>query len=292
MDLKVQARLDKELDGKIAMEMAVQDGKHEVEKIDALGKLGPEALIHLSPKEQGEIIASIQRTKAMQGMDAEQILAAAAENSPAVADALKERYRNANAAEVSERERELYQKLTEQKGKETDNIMAIMDKQRADQAAQMDKTIDAIKDIVGKTQQQQQTPAQILMMNPTTGGVVQPQPVNINPGAAAQPEAAEKEKIMMCPGCRAENVLHARFCDNCGNALVDWMGCLHHALPSYPRRRVPRSAECRSLDSRLRGNDGGGCHTRASFRHTRAGGYPEVRSAAPWVPPTRVRDRI
>jgi hypothetical protein len=63
---------------------------YELKRIDTLSGAGIETLIAVSGPEQAQILAGLARTRALSGCSPEQILAMQAEESPQVADALKE----------------------------------------------------------------------------------------------------------------------------------------------------------------------------------------------------------
>jgi hypothetical protein len=91
----------------VEMEMQHERVRMELElnRLDKLGTLGTEALIATSPAEQGRILADLKKLEAFKGMTEEQILAAAAKDSPDVAHALTEKYRAIAEGKSNERER-------------------------------------------------------------------------------------------------------------------------------------------------------------------------------------------
>ena len=72
----------------------IREGRYqhdrELERIDALSKVGIETLIAISEAAQGEMLTQLARTRAFAGCSPQQILAMQAESSPQVADSLRE----------------------------------------------------------------------------------------------------------------------------------------------------------------------------------------------------------
>jgi len=174
-----------------------QESTQEINKIEALGKVNSEALIALSSKEQGDLIVSLQRTKSMENMNAEQIMVLVAENSPHVAEALQERYRHANDKAISEQERALFDKLVQQSKTEADRA------ERLGSEAQRN-----ILEAVRIASNNQQAPTVVV----AGAGAVTP----IQGQAVSSQSPA---KILVCNKCGAENELNSRYCDKCGAGL-------------------------------------------------------------------------
>ncbi|GAB4496658.1 MAG: hypothetical protein OHK0052_06910 [Anaerolineales bacterium] len=88
--------------------------RHEEERLKLISAMGPEALISVSGAEQARLLADLQKTQALKGMSAEEILALSAEKSPEVARAFQEKFRALAAGEVAEKEREMYERILAQ----------------------------------------------------------------------------------------------------------------------------------------------------------------------------------
>jgi len=85
---------------KLDMEEKAHDVKLEKEKIDALSNASVEVLISQSGPEQSKMLAELRNTEVMKEMTDDQILALAAKDSDAVAEAFKEKYKSTNSEEV------------------------------------------------------------------------------------------------------------------------------------------------------------------------------------------------
>ena len=70
---------------------------HELAMLQARGQMSAEALMSLSGPDQARTIADLKKTEAMKGMSDEQVYAMMAAQSPAVAQALAERFKAAAA---------------------------------------------------------------------------------------------------------------------------------------------------------------------------------------------------
>jgi len=90
----------------------------EAERLERLSKVGIEALISSSGKEQAEMLKELKKTEMLKGMTEEQILAMGAANSKDLAEAYKEKYKGLSA----EKQEALYEKMMAQK----DNSMKTM----------------------------------------------------------------------------------------------------------------------------------------------------------------------
>ena len=89
--------------------------ENELNRLDKLATLGTEALIAASPAEQGRLLADLKMAEALKGMTEEQILAAAAKDSPDVARAFVEKFRAIAEGRSSALEREMYEKILAEK---------------------------------------------------------------------------------------------------------------------------------------------------------------------------------
>ncbi len=76
-----------------------QDQQFELDKMDRIAAMGPEALIAMSPSEQAGMLAELKKTEALGTMSEDQILAMAAKDSPEVAKAFAERYKAMGGAD-------------------------------------------------------------------------------------------------------------------------------------------------------------------------------------------------
>jgi len=206
-------RAEKELEwqndqNKLDLEMQRERIKmeHELNRMDKLATLGTEALIAASPTEQGRILADLRRVDALKGMTEEQILAAAAKDSPDVARALAEKYRAIAEGKSNEREREMYEKLlAEKEGRERTASEAWRESTQAVRGM-ADKALETMRDTVTAfARGQGGTP--VVITGPG-GGVVR------TTGISASEAGGETKN---CPKCGRFINAEARFCLYCGN---------------------------------------------------------------------------
>ncbi len=190
-----------------------QAARLERDRIEAMGSLGAEALASMAPSdERARIIADMQRAKGMQNMGEEQILAMAAERNPALVEALKERYRNSKDTDLSERERQLYDRLLSQQESQQDRVDRAHREAQMGQQSMMNKVLDTMAAI----QQDRPAAQQPVLITPGSGTVTTSQPIGAS--AAVDPGATGR-KVVICAGCRSENPPLSRFCSNCGKGL-------------------------------------------------------------------------
>lgn len=181
----------------------------ELNRLDKLGELGIEALIAASPVEQGKILADLKKTESLRGMTEEQILAAAAKDSPDVAHALAEKYKAIAEGKSGEMQREMYEKLLVEK--ETRERASIDAWDKASSRAK--ETTERALDRMAETAQafargQSGTPVVITDLSgvrsaSSTGG----------PPTGTNPRDGSKN----CPKCGRFVQVDAHFCLYCGN---------------------------------------------------------------------------
>ena len=95
-----EAGLDlKKIDHQHGMESKGLDQQFELDKMDKMAMMGPEALIASSPAAQAQMLAELKKSENMSHMSEDQILALAAKDSPEVAKAFQERFKAQGGAE-------------------------------------------------------------------------------------------------------------------------------------------------------------------------------------------------
>jgi len=203
-ELENQLKLkDKELENKI------EEHAHEIRRIQELAKLSAEALISISPVEQGRVIADLKRTETLKGMNDDQILAMAAERSPHVAQALVERYKAMAQGKLDQEQKDLYTRMLEDKDKaqrllieiQTDSIKRVQD--TATHA--MNTTADIAKAFAAGQS------GQPIVVVPGTGG-----PQVIQGGVAVSPAGQSTTKEKNCPACGRSTPDDSKHCIHCG----------------------------------------------------------------------------
>lgn len=179
---------------------------YELNRLDKLGQLGSEALISVSGVEQGKIIADLKKTESLKGMSDEQILAMAAKDSPEVARAFQEKFRAAAEGKLSERERELYEKLLAERDVRD---RATADAWRESNRAVQDmagKALDAVRDTATAFARGQTPPVVVTSSNNP--------PVMYDGRAQAQQSSGASRR---CPQCGIAVDREAAFCPECGH---------------------------------------------------------------------------
>jgi hypothetical protein len=219
--LKVRQQLEIE-----KMEIAARERQaersHELQRIESLGKLGAEALIAVSGAEQARIIVELKRTEALKGMTEEQILAAAAEKSPEIARAFQEKFRAMAENKVSEREKDLYERLLgdrelnlrrtqEDADKRVRDVNDANERAAARTQDITERALDRMADTAQSFAKGTSTPPIIV----TTGGgpgVISSQGYTPNVQGAGQPGSTK-----FCTKCGKPVAYEVKFCPHCGN---------------------------------------------------------------------------
>ncbi len=206
-----QKKVELQLHGERERMLIEMQGKRDqleidMQRIQAMSQASGEVLISMSGPEQAKLIAELQRTKAMQGMTSEQILAFAAEKSPEVAKAFQEKYMGFS---VEEREK-LYKQMMEQK----DQSMQVMQEM-------FNKALETQRDAtVGVAQG-----GRIVYPPYPGGGYGMPYgPSEGSSSAVAQTtvvtDASGREvKVVVCARCKSDVATGTKFCPNCGNEM-------------------------------------------------------------------------
>lgn len=218
MDRIAQARLAEE-----------QRQRFEIERLATLGKLGSDALIAASGPEQGAMLVSLARTKAMEGKSAEEILAMAAENSPAVAAAFQEKFRAIAEGKMGEREQALFERLlkagederardAEERRQSEDRLIEAKDKSEERISRLADKLADGQATALSNLGRSPtgQSP-QVIVVPSATG---QPQVIQTS-GGGAQVTGSGTGEVQVCPRCRVKSPVGEKYCSNCGFSFYE-----------------------------------------------------------------------
>lgn len=188
---------------------------HEIERIRAMGTLSPEALLALSPTDQGRLIVELQQTREYRGMSAEQIAMLMAAKSPALAQALTEKFKaESEGGRLSAEQKSLYERMVSmsaQAGADKATAEALREamKLQQDTSLQMGGMIRDAATGVAKAQPGGAPPIVI------TGG--QSGVVYSGMGGAA----ASGGEVTICPKCQHKSVVGVKFCSNCGHKFYD-----------------------------------------------------------------------
>lgn len=201
------------------LDMARERMKSELElaRLDKLSQLGVEALISVSGDAQAKILADLKKTEVMQGMTEDQILVMAAKDSPAVAQALTEKFKAIAAGETSQEVKELYERLLAEKegsfdlfqveaDKRVDETRSAWETSSAQSKETIERALDRMSDTAKSFAQGSNQPPTIIM--PGQGG-----PQVIQTGASG---AGEQVRAKICPTCGRSVPEDAKFCEFCG----------------------------------------------------------------------------
>lgn len=181
----------------------------EAKKIEALQSASPEVLISVSGTEQAALLADLQKTKVMEGWSSEQILAAAAEKSPAVAEAFKEKFRAAQAGELSDRERGLYEKMLTESKSSKDDISGVYKSH-----------LEMTREMAEKAMSEVSKVASSFASKDSNVVVVGANGMQISGSGTSNSGTAQAGgRVFICSKCRAENDSSARCCSNCGSSF-------------------------------------------------------------------------
>jgi hypothetical protein len=187
-------------ESEIAMTEEQLRHQREMEKYAKLASMAPEALIAVAPADQAAILAELRRTDLLRNCTEEQILAMAAQNSPQVAEALKEKFSGTAGRQLMERML-----------KEKDDHAA----QLRDMAAASQRTMQQMFEHALNTQRDTAVAA--------TRSGIQPGPTVVVPGMGAAgvvgPGAAGGGRVVVCPQCHLPVDEGVKFCGNCSHSL-------------------------------------------------------------------------
>ncbi len=182
--------------------------EHELNRLDKLGQLGTDALIAASPAEQGKILADLKKTEALKGMSEEQILAAAAKDSPDVAHALAEKYRAIAEGKSGERERDMYEKLLAEKESRERATIEGWDRASTRAKETTERALDRIAD-VAQAFARGQSGIPLVTSNPSSGRAVTT--------AGILNASVSSIETKTCLNCGRFIIASARHCEHCGH---------------------------------------------------------------------------
>ena len=187
--------------------------EHELQRLRALGELSAEALIAASGPQQAQLLAELRRTETLKGMDSEQILAMAAERSPAVAQAFQEKFRAMAEGKMSEREQVLYERLLAEHKE-----LAQAQRETAEEQARRQQ------ELAGEALRTQAEVAKAFAGSRPAPGptVVIPGGVGTYGGPTVVGEGgAVGGEVQVCPSCHVRQPVGRKFCENCGHQFYE-----------------------------------------------------------------------
>lgn len=180
---------------------------YELDRLKTLGQLGTEALIAASPSEQGSILAGLKKTEALKGMSEEQILAAAAADSPHVAQALAEKFRAMAEGKTSQQEKALYERLLGEHRQELERINEQWNRSAQREQDTARHAIDRMSDVAQAFAKNSGGTPVIITGAGTTG-----QPYYTHTQGGSHPQAGK-----FCIKCGKSVIEDVNFCPHCGH---------------------------------------------------------------------------
>jgi RNA polymerase subunit RPABC4/transcription elongation factor Spt4 len=205
-DLKAAKREDVAGYQTLEIERIRQEAALEEQRLKARSVASDEALISMVEGKQAEHLTELARMKLATGLTDEQILALAARDSAAIAEAFKERYKSKSPEEIM--------RIYEERLGDRDRMLKTIQEMA-------DKGGDRIERLAAKALEQMGTTAatraQAEGTTVVTGGQAG-QPVIIG-GTPAFP-AQQVEKVIICTACNVELPVGTKFCTNCGHSIA------------------------------------------------------------------------
>lgn len=157
----------------------------KIQEMKAFSDSTPEAVIASADTEKAKILADLKKTEMLGGWSEDQILAAAAENSPEVARAFQEKYKGLATEEI----KELYERMLKDKDENQEKYREEQKQARTD-----------MKDITMESVRGQKPVSQVVY--PPHGG-----------------PAGGGQSSRICPHCGDPVRPGSNFCGNCGATL-------------------------------------------------------------------------
>lgn len=221
---RAQANFDKLMQGReFDLREADAQRAHEIYKMETMATMTAEQLIALSPTEQGQILMELKRTEAMQSMSEEQILALAAQNSPEVAKAFQERYREmaSSTVEAFQRERALYEErikdqkdfLNEIQNLTEGRVKDIQDANRETRDLQK-HALDSLSDTAKAFANNKASTPTIIFGEGGSRTI-------FSDGSQSQPEKKPADNEKTCVGCGRKIDISFKNCPHCGHKFAD-----------------------------------------------------------------------
>lgn len=194
------------------LERLQKEAELEEQRLKARSDASAESLISMTEGKQAEYLTELARMEKGKALTEEQILALAAGDSAAVADAFKEKYKSLSADQIMK----MYEGQLEDKDKLVQTIQEISN-----------KGDDRLERMAAKALEQMGTTAATRAQGAAPGGTTVVtgggggQPVVVGGGApqASAPPVQEVKKVVMCPECNAELPVGTKFCTNCGAGI-------------------------------------------------------------------------
>ncbi len=191
----------------------------EIDRINALAALAPEALISVSGPEQARLLADLKKTEALKGMSEDQILAMSAKDSPELAKAFQEKFAAIAAGKASEEVKAMYERLVADKDaylrqsredaeRHTKDVSAAWERAADQSTHAMDTMADVAKSFAQGSGSSQPP---IIINTPFGGGG----PTVVS-GPGSQQGTRSTSETKMCPQCGRFVPVDSKHCEHCG----------------------------------------------------------------------------
>lgn len=197
--------------GEQEIRQADDDGDHrrQIERLQTLSSMSVEALIAASPTDQAQILASLKETEALKGLSEEQILARAAADSPEVAKAFAEKFRNVGAQESQQQMQQMYERMLEQHAQHAHQTTAAQQESTRMLKDLMETALKTQRDTSVATAQGSAGRGPSVIYPPAGSG-----PATVF-GGSQSPQHPGTPGVN-CPECRQQTHNGAAFCGRCG----------------------------------------------------------------------------
>jgi hypothetical protein len=190
----------------LMLKAEAEQARMELERMRAMADMSVESLIAISNSEQAGLLAELKRTEALRDFSEEQILAMAAEKSPEVAEAFKEKFKAIAATQGREQIEALYERLVQEQ-----SAGAAEARQAANETARrmqemFDKALDSQRETATAFAGGRSDPVIVVPGAGPQGGY----------GRAGAGGAQGDDGLVVCRRCGRKSSAGARFCENCG----------------------------------------------------------------------------
>lgn len=205
--------------GEMEVRQTEEQARHEreKEKLAAMSQMSVEALIASSDSDKAAMLTELKRTETLKGFTEEQILAMAAKDSPAVAQAFAEKFKAADNPQHRKQIEELYERRIQEQQQSTRESQATHQETMRMMRDLMSEALRTQRDTAVAAAHGRETPGPSVIFPPPGSGAAIVSSVVSNPAPAAP---AQTPGMVDCPQCRVKSPAGSQFCGNCGFRFV------------------------------------------------------------------------
>lgn len=184
------------------------DSRRHLDELKQFSEMSCEALIAAAPADRAAMLLELRKTESFQKLSEEQILAMAAEKSPAVAEALGQKFRAAAQADAGmrQRESELYDRMLDEQKAGTAQLLETQ-RQNNQLMQQLITSVLGSQRDVGIAAATGQAP-----VTPPSTNVP---PVNRN-RSVSSPSTSGETSLVKCSACGELTATDSQYCGVCG----------------------------------------------------------------------------